>query len=82
MADVTYNTSSFPALVRTLKSLVDLRNNSVKASPGWFILGYKERHPDERMLWDMALGVGVAFRRFGQRGGIGGSPVEIWIAKV
>ena len=52
MADVTYNSDSFPELVSTMKSLIAL--SPAPTPPPMFLLGYKQRHPDERVLWDMA----------------------------
>lgn len=75
MADVTYNTSSFPSLVRTLSTLV----TSSDSSP-ILLLGYKERHPDERVLWTMTKAIGLEFLKVGQKDGAGDAPVEIWIA--
>lgn len=77
MADVTYNTASFPALVRTLSSLV-----KQSATPPLIILGYKERDPEERMLWDLAEGIGIYFTKVGERPGAGGAAVEVWIGDV
>ncbi|PIL25291.1 hypothetical protein GSI_13180 [Ganoderma sinense ZZ0214-1] len=76
MADVTYNTASFPALVRTLSRLLRL---SPPDRPPIVVLGYKERDPEERTLWDMAKGIGVSFERVGERIGAGRDPVEIWV---
>ncbi len=78
MADVTYNTASFPALVRTLSSLLRL---SPPDHPPIVMLGYKERDPEERTLWDMAKGIGVSFERVGERRGAGRDPVEIWLGR-
>ena len=78
MADVTYNTASFPALVRTLSRLLRL---SPPDHPPIVVLGYKERDPEERTLWDMAKGIGVSFERVGERIGAGRDPVEIWIGE-
>ncbi|KAH9857281.1 putative methyltransferase-domain-containing protein [Lenzites betulinus] len=75
MADVTYNTTSFPSLVRTISSLVQLK----PSKPPVILLGYKERDPAERTLWDMAKEIGVVFERVGERKGAGGQPVEIWV---
>ncbi|KAI0272752.1 putative methyltransferase-domain-containing protein [Gloeopeniophorella convolvens] len=73
MADVTYNTSSFPALLRTLAALLALRPHML------VLLAYKERDPAERALWDMLRrGAGVALQRVGDEAGAGGLPVEIW----
>ena len=76
MADVTYNTASFPALVKTLSSLIRL---SPPDAPPTIILGYKERDPEERTLWDMAKNVGIILEKVGERVGAGRESVEIWI---
>jgi len=81
MADVTYNTSSFPSLVRTLSTLLQL-NAKRNVKPPLILLGYKERDPAERTLWEMALRIGVVFQRFGGRSGSGGQEVEVWVGKV
>lgn len=52
-ADVTYNTASFPSLVRTLEALLSL------PSKPELLLAYKERDPAERELWTMLKDVGV-----------------------
>ena len=80
MADVTYNTASFPALVRTLSALVAL---SPPDSPPTIVLGYKERDPEERTLWEMARAseAGIVFERVGERVGAGREPVEVWIGR-
>ncbi|KAI0640729.1 putative methyltransferase-domain-containing protein [Trametes meyenii] len=76
MADVTYNTASFPSLIRTLSALIRL---NPPTKPPVIVLGYKERDPAERTLWDMAQEIGVAFKKVGEREGAGGQAVEIWI---
>lgn len=84
MADVTYNTSSFPSLINTLSKLVSIRSSNVESdsrSP-LILLAYKERDPAERSLWDMAREVGIIFEKVGERCGAGGDPVEIWIGQV
>jgi hypothetical protein len=73
MADVAYNTASFPALVRTLKGLMD---GSAKRPR--IIMGYKPRDPSERTLWAMAEAAGIVFTLVGRREGSGGAPVEVW----
>ena len=78
MADVIYNTASFPALVRTLSLLLGL---SPPEHAPIVVLGYKERDPEERTLWDMVKGIGVSFERVGERTGAGRDPVEIWLGK-
>lgn len=75
LADVTYNTASFPALCKTLKTLV-----TSAPRPPIVLLGYKERHPDERVLWTMAKDMGLDFVKVGERAGAGGAAVEIWVA--
>lgn len=75
MADVSYNTSSFPSLARTLSRLVRLGSN-----PPIILLGYKERDAAERTWWDIAAQAGIDFEKIGERIGAGGEPVEIWVA--
>jgi protein N-lysine methyltransferase METTL21D len=74
MADVTYNTASFPSLVRTLEQLIRLGNN-----PPMVLVGYKERDAAERTLWNLVAEIGLKFEKIGQRTGAGGAPVEIWV---
>lgn len=76
MADVTYNTASFPVLVRTLASLINL---SAPDRPPIVVLGYKERDSEERTLWTMVRDIGVTFEQVRTREGAGREPVEIWI---
>jgi len=60
MADVTYNTSSFPSLVRTIRSLV-ARTCEFSSSKDageehrypTILVGYKQRDPGERELFGM-----------------------------
>jgi len=79
MADVTYNTVSFPSLIRTLSNLIQL-NVKNDIDPPVILLGYKERDPEERTLWDMAHDIGVVFDRVGVKPGCGGKEVEVWSA--
>ncbi|KAJ3887220.1 putative methyltransferase-domain-containing protein [Lentinula edodes] len=79
MADVTYNTASFGALIRTLCSLIKL--NPIDKLP-IILLGYKERDVAERSLWSLAADVGIHFERVGERQGAGGAPVEIWMGQI
>ena len=77
MADVTYNTASFPSLVRTFSSLTQLCEK-----PPLMLLGYKERDTSERTLWEMlrqeaSFGLVLA----GQIQGAGDASVEIWIGQ-
>ena len=74
MADVSYNTSSFPSLARTLSHLVRLGSK-----PPAILFGYKERDAAERTWWEIAARVGIDFEKIGQRVGAGGAPVEVWV---
>lgn len=74
MADVSYNTSSFPPLARTLSRLVKLGSK-----PPIILLGYKERDAAERTWWEIAAQAGIGFEKIGERVGAGGAPVEIWV---
>ncbi|KAJ6518761.1 putative methyltransferase-domain-containing protein [Mycena sanguinolenta] len=75
MADVTYNTASFPPLVETLKNLFKLSSKRPRV-----LLGYKERDPGERALWEMTEVAGISLQQVGQVSGAGGQAVEIWEA--
>jgi len=74
MADVTYNTASFPALSQTLSRL-----SRIGSQPPAILLGYKERDEAERSFWDITAKVGIKFQKIGERNGTGGDPVEIWL---
>ncbi|KAK2465683.1 hypothetical protein APHAL10511_002227 [Amanita phalloides] len=77
MADVTYNTASFPSLVRTLSNLARLCDK-----PPLMLLGYKERDASERTLWEMLRReIDLALIPVGQIRGAGGEPIEIWIGQ-
>lgn len=79
---MTYNTASFPSLLRTLSSLVQL-NSEYSRSPPVVILGYKERDPDERILWGMLESeVGIHLEKVGECDGWPEStPIEFWIGR-
>ncbi|KAI9510044.1 hypothetical protein F5148DRAFT_977404 [Russula earlei] len=88
MADVTYNTSSFPALLRTLSSLLALsahhRRDGARKDERepLVLLAYKERDPAERQVWEMmARETGVMLECVGKHAGGGGLPVEIWLGR-
>lgn len=86
MADVAYNTSSFPALLSTLASLLALSGHDDGAAAGarepLVLLAYKERDPGERRLWNMMTSsVGVTLEQVSSEAGAGGAPVEIWMGK-
>lgn len=81
LADVTYNTVMFPALLRTLDALV----HTVVASSGGdtlLILAYKERDAAERTLFILAIAVDIRFELVTTIAGAGGNPIEIYIAVV
>ncbi|THH00467.1 hypothetical protein EW145_g7075 [Phellinidium pouzarii] len=75
MADVTYNTDSFPALIDTLARIRQLRPDCAPA----VLLAYKERHPDERRLWDMTRTIGLRLDEVARVSGACGNPVEIFV---
>lgn len=77
MADVTYNTSAFPALMRTLRKLVKLGQKAPL-----ILLGYKERDIAERSLWDLAKEENIHFILIEKIQGAGDALIEIWIGKV
>ncbi|WWD16604.1 hypothetical protein CI109_101032 [Kwoniella shandongensis] len=61
-ADVTYNTSAFPSLLKTLTSLLlpstETRSTSSREPP-LLVLAYKQRDEAERELWSMLKEKGV-----------------------
>lgn len=77
MADVTYNTTFFPALIQTLSSLIALNDE-----PPVILMAYKERDEEERSLWNEIKRIGVVFEQVGKRPGAGGKEVEIWLGGV
>ncbi|KAF9564244.1 hypothetical protein CPC08DRAFT_741530 [Agrocybe pediades] len=81
MADVTYNTASFPSLCRTLSRLAKL-NPDLEAKHPEILLGYKQRDESERDFWGMAAKYGIEFEKIGERAGSGDVPVEIWSGRV
>ena len=81
MADVTYNTSSFPSLVNTLGKLLHYGEGRDDYRPPTLLLGYKERDASERTLWEMAKRIGVHFQKLDERTGASEPPVEIWVAR-
>ncbi|KAH9931814.1 putative methyltransferase-domain-containing protein [Fomitopsis serialis] len=86
MADVTYNTSAFPSLIRTVSDILRLRSAVPPSKSGsletMILLGYKERDPAERTLWETMREIGVQLEKVDERRGAGGDPVEIWIGTV
>lgn len=79
MADVTYNTASFPALISTLSRLVGFSQSKRADRRLSVLLGYKERDVAERTLWNMAKDVGIDFEQVGVVSGAGGAQIEIWV---
>lgn len=79
MADVTYNTVSFPSLVRTLDKLVQSSRSSAGGRLPCIILAYKQRDPAERTLWSMLRNIGIHMIRVDKVRGAGDEEVEIWI---
>ncbi|CAE6419960.1 unnamed protein product [Rhizoctonia solani] len=77
MADVTYNTASFGALLDTLTGL--LQGPSGSGSSPLVLLAYKCRDPAERTLWVNALARGIAFVRVDAVKGVREPEVEIWL---
>ncbi|KAH7885836.1 putative methyltransferase-domain-containing protein [Phlebopus sp. FC_14] len=82
MADVTYNTSSFPALIATLSRLVRFSEGRRKGHSPMILMGYKERDSAERALWDMVKCIHIEFQRVGEVKGAGGNAIEIWVGQV
>ena len=76
MADVTYNTVSFPSLISTIARL-----SKRSPEPPAVLLAYKERDPDERRLWDMAMEIGLRFVEVARLDGAGGCPIEIYAGR-
>lgn len=74
MSDVTYNTASFPALLKTIKNLLDVSKSA------HVIIAYKERHPDERVAWDMFdSDAQLSLHKIEEISGKAGAPVEVWV---
>jgi hypothetical protein len=76
MSDVTYNTSSFPALLKTITKLVEMRE------PPIILLGYKERDEAERGVWNLLGERGIRLEKIGQRLGAANPSVEIWLGRI
>lgn len=75
-ADITYNTASYPSLVRTLSRLLAHSPEAI------LLLAYKERDLAERELWSMVSEhVSITLQKVDAVVGAGGQAVEIWIGK-
>ncbi|CAE6438440.1 unnamed protein product [Rhizoctonia solani] len=77
MADVTYNTASFGALLDTVTGL--LRDQSAPGVSAIVILAYKSRDPAERTLWIDAQSRGIVFVLVDTVKGVTEPAVEIWL---
>ncbi|EJU01127.1 hypothetical protein DACRYDRAFT_53600, partial [Dacryopinax primogenitus] len=80
MSDVTYNTASFSALLKTMRSLRQLSRDANVDTLA--VLAYKERDIAERELWAMMEKEGFQFAKLEEITGHGGQPVELWFAQV
>lgn len=75
-ADVTYNTASFPSLVKTLCALI--RPEGGARPP--FLLAYKQRDEAERDLWKMLAEEGIELELVDKiPGAEEEGAVEIWV---
>ncbi|KAJ8585180.1 hypothetical protein M405DRAFT_773229 [Rhizopogon salebrosus TDB-379] len=79
MADVTYNTASFPSLIGTLSRLIRFSMSVSPVKAPLIILGYKERDAAERTLWEMAEKIGIHFEEVARVPGADESSVEVWV---
>lgn len=79
MADVTYNTASFPVLISTLSRLVKFSQSKRADRHPSILLGYKERDAAERTLWDMVRDVGIDLEQVAVVSGADGAAIEIWV---
>ena len=78
MADVCYNTDSFPALIRTLKRLFKLPTGALPLA----LMAYKERDPEERAVFQLAKKhCGVVFELVGTVSGLRGEEIEIYVGR-
>ena len=86
MADVTYNTDSFPSLIRTLSNITrpsqTPTHQAATRQPPLIVLGYKQRDPSERTFWDLVQDIGISFEQVGEVKGAGAEHVEIWIGQL
>lgn len=81
MADVTYNTASFSALINTLSRLIKFSNSKRNGRSPLIVMGYKERDAAERTLWNMALEACINLEQVAEVNGAGGKAIEIWVGK-
>lgn len=81
MADVTYNTASFSALINTLSRLIQFSRSKRNGHSPLIVMGYKERDAAERTLWDMVQEAGINLEQVTEVKGAGGKAIEIWVGK-
>jgi len=81
MADVTYNTASFSALINTLSRLIQFSRSKRNGQSPLIVMGYKERDAAERALWDMAQEAGINLELVTEVKGAGGKAIEIWVGR-
>jgi hypothetical protein len=95
MADVTYNTSSFPSLIKTLFKLLKSSRTAPALRHGHqplVLLGYKQRDASERQMFELLKEeLGLALVRVGsvegwpgsgENGGTQKEEIEIWLGTV
>ncbi|KAF8587885.1 hypothetical protein K439DRAFT_1336887 [Ramaria rubella] len=81
LADVTYNSASFPSLVRTLANLLQSSKASPEGATPCILLAYKQRDSAERELWSMLREININMVLVDKIGGASGEAIEIWIWK-
>lgn len=79
MADVTYNTASFTALLDTVVNLLRGPTPDPSTPSPMILLAYKCRDPAERTLWSDASARGISFVQVDQIKGVREPAVEIWL---
>jgi hypothetical protein len=78
---VTYNTASFPHLLKTLLSLLNppATESGTQITP-LLLLAYKQRDPGERELWDLLKSKGVGMVKIDEvKGAEDEGVTEIWV---
>lgn len=87
MADVTYNTDIFPALIQTLGRIrhatlgpSEPTNGTERHKAPPILLAYKERDQAERALFDLSNEIDVQFKLLSYIPGAGGNPIEVYVA--
>jgi hypothetical protein len=81
-ADVTYNTASFPHLLKTLCALLKATSHIVAGKQPVVLLAYKQRDVAEKGLWALLDDEGIIMEPVSTvRGAEEEGPVEIWIGR-